>query len=353
MKKILRLLAALLMGMLLLRPVSTLARSDDLPPVTSYINDYAGIIDDADRQEMEDMGRQLAADTGSQVIVVTMDDLDGRDAAMMATEIGNEAQAGSDKLDNGVVILVSIDDKQRFMAIGSGLEGVITDIDAEHLQQDYLVPQFREGNYSQGLKDLYGATVRSIEAGTAAGEIGADPDYGQYEEEELTPVDFVLMFLMPLVLMMLVLVIIVSRRKESSTILLSVGERYQIRLREVDFHKDPVIVSSSDPAVATVTPDGIITARHTGICQIKVDKSPDASYEFRVEVARKGRSSRRNDDMLDALFWSSVYNNRHHHHHYHDDHWSGGGFGGGGFSSGGGFSGGGGGFSGGGSGGSW
>lgn len=347
MKKFIRLLTAVLAGIVLLWPVSTLARSDDIPEVTSYINDYAGIIDDADRQEMEEMGRQLAADTGSQVIVVTLDDLDGRDAAMLATDIGNNAQAGSGKLDNGVVILVSMNDKQRFMAIGSGLEGVITDIDAEHLQQDYLVPAFRQGDYSQGLKDLYGATVRSIEAGTAAGEIGSDPGYGA-GQEDVSFGSILGMFVLPLGLMLVVLALVSRTAKASSTILLTPGEKYQIRLRDVDFLTDRVVVSSSDPQVATVTPDGLITAHQMGTSTIKVDKSDAQSYKFMVKVSRRGRTSSRNDDLLDALFWGSVYSRNHHHSHHHD-HWSGGGFSGGG----GGFSGGGGGFSGGGSGGSW
>ena len=325
---------------------------EDTPAVTDYINDYAGIIDDSDQQAMEEMGRELAQETGSQVVVVTLDSLDGQDAAMLATDIGNNAQVGSGKLDNGVVILVSIDDKQRFMAVGSGLEGTITDIDAEHLQQDYLVPQFRNGDYSQGLYDLYGAVVRSIEAGTASGELASDPNYGGEEDGDSLIFGF-LAFMAVLVVMMIILGSALSKRSTARSILLEVGENYQLKVKGINFADAQVVVSSSNPEVASITPDGLIHARKVGHTTITVDTPELGQRQFDVKVSTRYSSSRRNDDLMDALFWGAYASGRRRNYHsHHDDHWSsGGGFGG--FGGGGGFSGGGGGFSGGGSGGSW
>ena len=333
------------------------AAENDLPAVTSYVNDYAGIIDPADEQAMEDLGRELAAETGSQIVVVTTDSLNGMDAAQAATTIGNEAQAGSGKLDNGVVILVSMNDKQRFMAIGSGLEGTITDIDAEHLQQDWLVPAFQAGNYSQGLKDLYMATAEKIQAGITNGELESDPQQYGYQDDELSFGS--IMVMIGLLLVLAFAVISLFSKGSNAAIVLVTGERYRMKIRGFDFDSGTITVFSDNPETVTAKADGWLTALKPGRAKVTVEKPGFGSRTIDVRVTSgRGRSDRYNDDLLDALFWagyaSSRRRNRYGSGYGGHGGYSGrssGGFGGG--FGGGGFSGGGGGFRGGGSGGSW
>ena len=68
------------------------------------------------------------------------------------------------------------------MEVGTGLEGTITDIASQHLQTDYLVPQFQDGNYQKGLEDLYYQIIDAITNGIASGELDAAANTNQEEE---------------------------------------------------------------------------------------------------------------------------------------------------------------------------
>lgn len=355
MKRILKLSLPFAAVLLLLFACLPVQAAGDLPAVTSYVNDYADIINPADEQSMEDLGRKLADETGSQIVVVTTDSLDGLHAAQAATAIGNEAQVGSGKLDNGVVILVSMNDKQRFMAIGSGLEGTITDIDAEHLQQDWLVPAFQAGDYSRGMKDLYMATAEEIEPGITNGELQSDPQKYGYQDDGLSLGSVMVVGGLLLALSFAVVSLFAGG---SSELRLIAGERYRMKIRGFDFDQDTITVFSSNPEVVQARADGWLTAMKPGRAQVTVEKPGYGQKTFSVLVSsRRGYSDRRNDDLLDALFWAGYASSRRRNRYggygggFGSGH-SSGGFGGGGFG-GGGFSGGGGGFRGGGSGGSW
>ena len=78
MKRILKLSLPFAAVLLLLFACLPVQAAGDLPAVTSYVNDYADIINPADEQSMEDLGRKLADETGSQIVVVTTDSLDGQ-----------------------------------------------------------------------------------------------------------------------------------------------------------------------------------------------------------------------------------------------------------------------------------
>ena len=82
---------------------------------------------------------------------MTVDDLNGMAAAEYATRIGLEWQVGSEKFDNGVVILVkpknSNGSGEVFIAVGYGLEGAIPDARAKAIIDRIMIPNFVENDY--------------------------------------------------------------------------------------------------------------------------------------------------------------------------------------------------------------
>lgn len=339
---------------LLLLIVPAQAREETIP-ITGYVNDYANVLDPQTEADLNAQGEAFASRTGAQVVIVTTDSLHGADAMKVATDSANEAQLGSGELDNGVLILVSIDDKQRFMAVGSGLEGDLTDIDCEHLQQDYLVPAFRQGDYSKGLVDLYEHTIDHI-----ANAYGLDldddsnfaPNNAPVTQRKQASFDWTGLFAIGAVL---VLGAFVLTKKPSSrqgtTLHLKPHQQYRLTVPGVNFQNDSVVVGSDDPNIATITPDGMVTAHNIGQTRITIQKLDGPRLTYTIVVSRhdsSGGRRRRDSDVFDAFLLGSLLGGRHN-GGYRGPR-SGGGFGGFG---GGGFSGGGGGFRGGGSGGSW
>jgi uncharacterized membrane protein YgcG len=77
---------------------------------------------------------------------------------------GKQMGIGKSRKDNGVLVLVALDEDEWRIEVGYGLEGDITDIESNLIAQDYLVPAFKQGNYGEGLYDTVVALGDQIRA---------------------------------------------------------------------------------------------------------------------------------------------------------------------------------------------
>ena len=79
----------------------------------------------------------------------------------LETPTGSVVGIGKKGLDNGVLVLVAMEEHEWRIEVGYGLEGDITDLEADSIAQQYLIPRFQEENYGEGLYD----TVVALSAG--------------------------------------------------------------------------------------------------------------------------------------------------------------------------------------------
>ncbi len=106
--------------------------------------------------------------TSSQIAIVTVPSLQGYEDEEFALALGREWGVGGKEFSNGVVVLVSRDDRKSRIEVGYGLEGAIPDITAKTIIENEMLPSFREGNYYRGLDLATDALIRA-----AAGEYKA------------------------------------------------------------------------------------------------------------------------------------------------------------------------------------
>ena len=130
----------------------TIASEINLPKPEGYVNDFANVINDADKEKIEFATRELNAKTGVNVVVVTVKSLEGRPIEDYSLEIGRQWKLGQKGKNNGIVILVAPNDKKMRIETGYGIEGYITDGDAGRIRDDYMVPYFKNGDFSTGIK---------------------------------------------------------------------------------------------------------------------------------------------------------------------------------------------------------
>ncbi|MFM7023700.1 MAG: TPM domain-containing protein [Flavobacteriales bacterium] len=106
-------------------------------------------------QMLEGELEKFSRETSNQIVVVFLNDLCGYSAADLGTELGQRWRVGKEKEDNGVVILIKPtgEKKERTaaIAIGRGLEPVISDGTAGSIVRDEMIPEFKKGNYFQGV----------------------------------------------------------------------------------------------------------------------------------------------------------------------------------------------------------
>ena len=121
------------------------------PTPPRLVNDLAGVFQPMETATLERVLTDYNDSTSTQIAVVTVNDLEGMAAAEYATRIGLEWQVGSEKFDNGVVILVkpknSNGSGEVFIAVGYGLEGAIPDARAKAIIDKIMIPRFIENDY--------------------------------------------------------------------------------------------------------------------------------------------------------------------------------------------------------------
>ncbi len=148
------------------------------PSAAYAVNDFAGIFSDRQWQRMNRRLVDFADSTSNQIVVVTVKDLGGMDPAMFAYEIGEKWGVGSEKFDNGVVILVKPKVRNEsgkvYIAVGYGLEPVIPDAIAKRIVEYEMIPHFQEGDYYAGVMSAIDVIMP-----LAAGEF----TYQDYERE--------------------------------------------------------------------------------------------------------------------------------------------------------------------------
>ena len=163
--------------------VSTFAISLPEPTNNFFVNDFVDIIDSSDETEIMNIGADLYEQTTSQVVVVTIDSLDGYDVDEYALELGREWGVGSEDGDNGVVILLALTDRQISIQVGYGLEGCLNDGKVGRILDNYAIPYLSNNDYSTGLIEAYKAVVNVIceEYGI---ELNPDYNINDYDAED-------------------------------------------------------------------------------------------------------------------------------------------------------------------------
>jgi uncharacterized protein len=128
------------------------------PSPATLVNDYAGVLSKGERQSLEAKLVDYANASTTQIVVVTVKSLCGYEVSDYAFKLGDKWGVGQKDKDNGVVIIVkpktgdAEDEKGKvFIAPGRGLEGVITDLDADAIVQNEMIPSFKSNNYYAAL----------------------------------------------------------------------------------------------------------------------------------------------------------------------------------------------------------
>lgn len=122
------------------------------PEPAVYVNDLAGIFAEAEKLELENILINYYDSTSTQIVIVTISSLEGMDASQYAIELGEKWGIGQASKDNGVLFLVAPNDRKMFIATGRGTEEKLTDVFLGRIRDGYILPEFKNNNYYQGVK---------------------------------------------------------------------------------------------------------------------------------------------------------------------------------------------------------
>ncbi|AHM61203.1 hypothetical protein D770_14745 [Flammeovirgaceae bacterium 311] len=136
--------------------------ADQLPPRPNppmAVNDLANTMSSSQRQQLERKLRNYNDTASTAIVVATIQSTGAYEIADYATSLGHAWGVGRSDVDNGLLILVALKDRQVWIATGYGVEGAIPDAIAKRVVEQIIKPRFRQNDYYGGLDEATSALM--------------------------------------------------------------------------------------------------------------------------------------------------------------------------------------------------
>ncbi len=173
---------AFLTGLIALAMASALVAAE-LPRLTGRVVDNAEIIDPATEASLTERLEAFEEKSSDQIVVATIRSLDGEALEPFANRLFRAWGLGQAGEDNGVLLLVALDDRKMRIEVGYGLEGTLTDLHSKLIIENTMVPAFRAGDFSAGISDAVDDIVMVLEGNAA--ELEARARRSQQDDDGL------------------------------------------------------------------------------------------------------------------------------------------------------------------------
>lgn len=172
-----------------------------------FVNDFADVLESSDEDTMYNMAVSLNNSTTAQVVVVTVESLDGKEPYEYALELGREWGVGTEENNNGIVILLSEGDREIYIAVGYGLEGALPDSKTGRIIDVYGYEHLRRDEFSKGITAIQNAIVNEVYI-----EYGMEPQNGYVDIEHVktTQGDDAMDVFVSWIIMMVIVVVVMS-----------------------------------------------------------------------------------------------------------------------------------------------
>lgn len=135
---------------------------------SEYINDEANILTIEQKQTLNNLVNDFEKKTGNEVAVFIIPELKNETIEGQAVKTFEEWGVGKKGQDNGVLLLVSLKDRQLRIEVGYGLEGVLTDLKSSQIIRDIITPEFKNNNYFLGIQNGLVAMIGVISGDSSA-----------------------------------------------------------------------------------------------------------------------------------------------------------------------------------------
>ncbi len=157
-------LAALFLGVFAARP---LAAKVDVEPLkaTGYLNDYANVVNPADKAAIEQFCYQVQQELGVQIAVVTIDTVEDEPMEDFGIRLYRHFKIGDAKTNQGILMVLAVKDRKSDIELGRGTEAFLTDGFSGSVLRA-MRPTLRAGQYGQAILE----GLRSMAAQIAQGK---------------------------------------------------------------------------------------------------------------------------------------------------------------------------------------
>ncbi|HSI54760.1 MAG TPA: TPM domain-containing protein [Ramlibacter sp.] len=122
-----------------------------VPALSAHVIDQTGTLDAIQQKGLEDKLMAFETAKGTQIAMLMVATTQPEDIASYANRVGNAWKIGRKGVGDGVLLVVAKDDRKVRIEVAKTLEGAIPDLAARQIIENAITPNFRKGDYGQGL----------------------------------------------------------------------------------------------------------------------------------------------------------------------------------------------------------
>jgi uncharacterized protein len=142
--------------------VSVAFSQPKIPALKMWATDLTGTLSQSELSDLNARLKSYQDTTSNQIVVLMISSLDNYPIEMLAEETATKNKIGTDKNDNGILLLIAKDDRELRIEVGYGLEGVVPDAIASSIIRNEIRPRFRDNDYYLGIDAGITSLVKAI-----------------------------------------------------------------------------------------------------------------------------------------------------------------------------------------------
>jgi len=128
------------------------AQTLSFPELNGRVVDQAGLLDAGTRASITQSLADLETKTTDQLVLVTLKSLQGTSIEDYGYQLGRRWRIGQKDRNNGALLIVAPNERKVRIEVGYGLEGTLTDAIAKLIIENSILPRFKAGDFSGGIK---------------------------------------------------------------------------------------------------------------------------------------------------------------------------------------------------------
>jgi uncharacterized protein len=138
--------------------------------VRQYVTDNTGTLNSSQLKSLESKLAGFEKETSNQVVVWMEPSLEGGSLEDRSYDIAEQNGIGQKSKNNGVLLYIAKSDRKLRIEVGYGLEGALTDALCDQIIRKEITPQFKKGNFYEGINAGVDAIIKATKGEYAAEE---------------------------------------------------------------------------------------------------------------------------------------------------------------------------------------
>ena len=169
--------------------LTSVSHALDAPKLQGHVNDDAGMISASVRAELENELISFEKTDSTQIVILTIPSLEGEGIEEFSIKVAEAWKIGRQGRDNGVIFVVSKEDRKMRIEVGRGLEGSLTDLMAGRIIDLVVKPRFKRGDFDGGFVAGVSSLIDAVR-----GEYKADENHRPQKHDDFGPFTTLLMY---------------------------------------------------------------------------------------------------------------------------------------------------------------